>query len=300
MSEEIEVREKLKSNVSALYEMELNNYFMTKTIKAMNGAIGKMGHPKHFEPPTRQKMVSLYQATGGFAGVGLGIGGGIGLSAGSIGAGLIVGLLLGLIIGFAIDMNGREKAQRKADAEYEQALAKYQTRMASEKRRLDNESKCKSVLIADRDALVQKRQESTALLSAMYDAVGIDKEYRHLIAIGYMDTYIRLGVANKLEGVDGLYYIVEQKIDKRLFQLTLDEISDKLDTIADKLSQISSQLEEMNQKFDRSLKASQQAINVGIQNGQTLAEIRENTGISAYNNERMRREYEFRNMVGWN
>ena len=66
MSNEIEIREKLKRDVGALYEMELNNYLMTRTIKAMNNTIGRLGHPKRLEQPVRQNMVSLYQATGGW------------------------------------------------------------------------------------------------------------------------------------------------------------------------------------------------------------------------------------------
>ena len=154
--------------------------------------------------------------------------------------------------------------------------------------------------MADREVLIHKRKESLALLGAMYEVIGIDRDFRSLIAIGYMNDFIRLGISNKLTGVDGLYYIIQQRIHWDALHTKLDDISSKLDTIINNQDRIYYELCEMNDKSERLLKCASQAIQIGIDNGKQLEEIQNNTGVIAYNAERMRAEYEFRNMVGWN
>lgn len=127
-----------------------------------------------------------------------------------------------------------------------------------------------------------------------YNEIGIDKDYRYLIPIGYMNEFLRLGIATKLTGVDGLYYLVREELRMDQMQASLDEISDKLDQIIDNQHRLHEQLVSMNEKCE-------QMIQIELYNSKNLDKVIRNTGVIAYNSERARRELEYQSfLMTWN
>lgn len=76
----------LKKGIAILYDMELNNYMMTKTISDLYHRANRLGKASHFEEP--QKRKSTYQFGNEWIG-----------SLASVGA--LLGILLGGVAGCA-------------------------------------------------------------------------------------------------------------------------------------------------------------------------------------------------------
>ncbi|MBQ8175098.1 MAG: hypothetical protein IJ009_06835 [Clostridia bacterium] len=315
MGEVIESTEKLKKNVASLYEMEMNNYLMTRLIDKMDSTINGLCVSRRFEAPKMGQTKQRLSATGngallgGFAGVLLGVFVGCSNSSGIFTAidnlvmgfllGALFGLMIGGVIGYLIDMNAVEEEKNELQKKYDAAYQLYKRNMDEDSKRVNREEKFREALIAERDELVKKRKDSLLLLGSMYEIMGIDRGFRSLVAVGYMNEFLRLGIATKLEGIDGLYYLIQQRIQFSVLNATMQEISSKLDTIINNQDRIYYELQEMNGKFDKMIAGVFEAVKVGVDNGKRLEEIQNNTGIAAYNAERMRREYEYRNLVGW-
>lgn len=316
MSKEISHNEKLTKDVRALYDMELNNYLMARTIAVLSDKINNLGNRRYFEKPEKKNIVSTYASTGGWAGLGIAIGAGIGGCSGCANSsgifsaidnlvgglfiGGLIGLALGGVIGFMVDSSRKDDAQQKADSEYQTNLTRYNQNVALDEQRVARENKLKTVLRANRETLQQKYNHSIRLLGAMYEVVGIDRDFRSLVSIGYMYDFLRLGISNSLTGIDGLYYLIQQRIHWDVLHATMEDISRKLDTIINNQDRIYYELQAMNDKSDKLIQMTSKSIELGIQNGQKLQSIEANTDIAAYNIERMRAEEEFRHMVGWN
>ncbi len=157
--------------------------------------------------------------------------------------------------------------------------------------------------------LTNKLAQSVTLLAKMYDAVGIDDDYRNIVPIAYMDKFVRLGIATKLEGADGLYYLIRKELQFEQMNQKLDVIIDKLDSIIDKQHDLYSELVALNSKCDNMISSSIRQTNAIlaqnkaiyqqnnlISNQNALMEkIQSDTQIAAYNSDRMAREQEYMN-----
>lgn len=297
----------LKKGISILYDMELNNYMMTRTIQKLNNKISNMGYPRKIEEPRKGfTWTSIPECTGW----GMIIGGIVGVfvslvSGCVVGDGffdkiwqiivsafkfglicLAVGLLIGLIVGIvkksieASEVNERFNMEWK---EYKRKIADDNSRVAFEKQQI-------VFLKRQRDELVRKRDESRRILNQFYIKMNIDKSYRNLVPIGYMAQFMKLGISTKLEGADGLYYLVLRELKADQLQYTLEEISNKLDVIIDKQSEIYRELVRTNKKCDN-------LIQMTMNNSRNLRNIENNTSISAYNSERIAQEAEYQNFM---
>ena len=112
-----------------------------------------------------------------------------------------------------------------------------------------------------------------------------------------MDRYLRLEVATKLGGNDGLYLLVEKKIELKYRTMLLEEIIKRLDNIIQQNDAIYDECLRLNDKCDNIIKMQAQNYNAALQNGQSLESIRESSSIAAYNAEVMRQQYEIRNIM---
>lgn len=311
MSNEIEKSEKLKHDVQALYDMELNNYLMTRAIAALDHRISKLGIQKQFPKPKPAQVIDddgqisfRYGCTGFVIGALICfflIGLPITLSTYHLSwifVSLIVGGFIGAFVGLHLSKKRITKEQGVVNEQYEKYMLTYNGQIEDDKRRVAHENKIKEILIQQRNHLLMKRQESIGLLETMYNQFGIDKDFRTLVAIGYMYEYLRLGISNQLQGINGLYYLIQQRLQWDIIRATLEDISTKLDTIINKQDRIYYELCSINEKCDRMINLTVQSINTNLKNGQKLDAINENTATTAYTVERARFEDEYRHMTG--
>lgn len=310
MSKEIEKRGDLKASISALYELELNNYLMERTIHTLDEKIPKLGIPQQLIPP--KKEVNKYERDGCvltilgflFAFLGWGIGVIIGALVGSADgmmAGGLLGILLGLVACAILNTLWEKRVNKEVEAEtelkYKKEYGLYLRKVESENKRLERENTKKEELINERNLLIQRRDSSKSFMTEMYNATGIDSKFRTLVRIGYMEEYARLGVADKLGGRDGLYLLVEEKIDREILKIQLSDIINNLNNLVGLHEDIRYELNQMNRKSDEMISLMERSVAESDRSNEINEEIRENSAAAAYNIERMRREEEIRDML---
>lgn len=294
----------LKKTISILYDMELNNYYMTQAISQLAVNINSLGKSNRIAKPEKESAGSpFFYAVGGFI---LGV---IGVIYGIIefisGFRLLylitiiptliiyfaIGAAIGAAIGFIIDLFCMASEKRRANARYDNALVKYEKDLADDKKRVEREKVNSNKLYHEYLILKERKSEAEHQLQNFYIQAGIDSRFRNIIAMGYMNEFINLGISRKLEGADGLYYLIMQELRWDQMQYTLEEISSKLDAVIDNQRLIHSDLKKMNREskymIDRVIR--------GVNN--LNSNVNDLKAIEQYNGDRIARELEFQNFM---
>lgn len=305
---------RLQKGIAILYDMEKNNYLMTRAISQLNQTIKTLGSKKNIAPPVEKKesfmdiflellwsmgiLIIFGGIIGAISGVVYSFSRGIlvgimssifsGICFGIVGGivGLAIALILSLILGYMSFSRKTAENQRS----YEEAYQKYNALVQSDNQRVSEEIKQKKHLREQRDLLVARKIKSVSLLNSFYETIGIDAAYRNIVPIGYMYEFSRLGISRKLEGADGLYYLIMQELRADELKYTLQEISEKLDMIIDQQREIYRELHSINEKCDRMIKLAEKAVKIGEYQV-------EQSEIAAYNLERIRKEEEFQSFM---
>lgn len=172
---------------------------------------------------------------------------------------MVFGAWLGSEIGYWLDMRIHKKEverERETWATNSPELVKYRVALEAEGSRLEREKVIVDEILNERSGLLALRDRESRTLSQLYESAGIGADYRKLIPMRYMANFFNLGISRKLEGTDGLYYLVRQELRADQFNASLQEISSKMDTIISKQSEIYQELlhiEEQNRKIIREL-----------------------------------------------
>lgn len=300
--------------------MEKNNYLMTRAITDLDAKIATLCHPRSIDspkPPELKEKKGDHGFSFGiqFAIIGAIISGIIGLLDlfhegfltilflgililavyAIIGAviGFVVGFIIGLIVGTISQNDEKEEAIKK----YDIAKELYKKKLDNENIRMANESKQRELLLYQKSKLIEKRRESKKLLGTFYDIVGINERFRNLIPIAYMDEFMRLGIASKLEGVDGLYYLTRKDLREDQMNATLERIVEKLDDIIDNLKEIKEELVDINKKCDLILYETIKVSSAIEKGNKTLKELKDKTEVITYYTERNNRELKYQNFM---
>ncbi|MBQ4569921.1 MAG: hypothetical protein IJA62_07735 [Ruminococcus sp.] len=305
--------ENLKKGIAILYDMEMNNYLMTRAIEKLNYKISGLGYSQKINAP-RKESGDYCTVTVGVAGgvIGAVLGLIIGLLSGCLSDSpffifdrmgeviknilktmlicAVVGLVLGLIIGLFIDIFEGRAAKR----EYKESMREYYQQVNDDNNRVALEKQQVNYLVKQRDALKYKLSQSKQILNQFYNRMNIAANYRNLVPIGYMNEFIRLGIATKLEGTDGLYYLVRNELRADQFYHTLEEISGKLDVIIDQNNRMYAELINTNKKVDNLIRITE---NNARRMNDSFNRIETNTGIAAYNSQRSAEEARFQSFM---
>lgn len=304
--------EELTEGLSILYEAEQNNYLMTRAIRTLDGKINALGVGKKYAKPTRRKNKATFSIdpalTIGLCTIAgalirgiievLIVDGGIIYKILSFLVAAVLGAAIGAVVGFVVffvlalisEKKAYKKEQFTIDAEYRKDFALYKRRLEEDKVRVAKELQLRLALSEQRKNLYEKREESFRMLEKYYSLAGIDKTYRNIVPIGYMYEFARLGISKKLEGADGLYYLVRQELRMDEMQHTLDEISAKLDEIVNTQRAIYDEIREINQKCSVMMSATLDTLQSCTRIEKHSQEIAQNTALSAYIAERTERE----------
>lgn len=312
----------LKQGIAILYDMEKNNYFMTRTITLLDVEISKLGHKANILSP-KKKI-----ARGGGFDLGFGIGG-IGAIIGAIIGiiytivyvftsswniilkffaliwcglcmvviGGIVGFIIGLILGAFIGAMSDVKRNEKLEQQYSNDISNYKKRLKNDENRVNKELKKKQALIRQRNDMVQRLSASEKKLNEFYDIVNIDYRFRNLIPIGYMNELISLNISDNLYGVNGLYALVRKDLKDYQISCSLKNISEKLDLIIENQQEIKSELKQMNNTCDNILAQSLKSTDIMLKNNTLIDRIARNTELAAYNTERIACEESYQSFL---
>lgn len=264
--------------LNAIYELEMESYQTMHLERELLRESGKYAipklvpapvfRPKHFDRP---KYLMLFCVIGVLLGILLFFLGwklfDIDLGLGSFLVGAVAFFLLvclggeiGSSLGSWLDTRIHKNVVAEERAEWGQGnspqMAEYQRALNAEQQRLSYERGIVATISSEREDLQNLLRKESAALTELYDKAGIGADYRRLIPMRYMANFFNLGISRKLEGTDGLYYLVRQELRADQFNASLREISEKLDTIISKQSEIYRELlvmEEQNRQIVREL-----------------------------------------------
>ncbi len=312
----------LKKSIDILYNMEQEIYFTTCVINSLESKKNDLCKRYKIKEPERKiatepknEYIGCIAFIVGLVGfiVGMAIAASSaesnhGLSLDSIvssffsvAGGGIIGLIIGLVIVFCLNgiIKGAKTVdeQDSLDEEYETACMEYNQVCEEQEERIECEKREFFSIENIIKQLNKKNAETKRQLTKYYDIVGIDKDYRSLVPIGYMKDYIRLNISTHLEGVDGLNYLIRQEIRWDLLQMTVEEIYNKLDELIEINKYIFSSLSELNNKCDKLVASVDNVAREVSRSNRVLQEIQQVESLNAYYNERAAKELEYRNTM---
>lgn len=209
--------------------------------------------------------------------------------------GIMFGIIIGLIVCIIVYFFDRSKCKTINDKEQQS----YEGELSKDHARVQQELVQRDILIGQRDMMIRKQRDSRNKLSDFYRMMGIDQNYRNLIPIGYMYELCRLGIATKLGGADGLYYLVRQELRSDKLQYSLDEISNKLDTIISNQSNIYYQINDINDRCNNLIAQTRRAAELAARNNQIVEDAIKNTNLANYRLQRIQAETEYQNTMKW-
>ena len=129
---------------------------------------------------------------------------------------------------YEIEVPAYQKAQQKADKEYQEALSAIKA--------------CYSFFDKQVSALRNERTEAENNLQALYGLDIIYPKYRGLVPVATFCEYAASGRCNTLEGPDGMYNLYERELLAHFIVNNLTEINESISRIDSRLGDISQQL----------------------------------------------------------
>ena len=306
---------KLQQGISILYDMEINNYYITRAIRSLDNEISRLGNRKTFRLPSRRKnqgtilggafvfamwgagivaaivtivaIIEAFITSDGFFGLIFNLI--LSIIAGPL-YGCVVGGIGGIVVGGIYGAIDKRLDKERIEDEYHKALAEHHIDKIADDIRVESELRERQTLQRQRLILQQRLGESQKALAKFYNKIGIDENFRHIIPIGYMYEFSRLEIATQLEGNKGLYDRVREELKMDYICHKLEEISDKLDVIIDNQRELHGELVAMNQKCDRMVQMTLET----VRNSESIVC---NTAVTAYNTERIQKELEYQNFM---
>lgn len=308
------VKSKLAEAIEILYEMESHNYFMTCSINEFQQKAEKVAEEKTFRKPAKlvntvselpyfKKYFLIFMIIGCVLGLLVGIffererfynyddfkGFFFMIGLYAAGGALLISVI-GMFVGAIIGNRKVKENQLKIDAEY---INIYKQREAEAKEKEKINKAKKEALITEKNLLSIRLEEAKERLAKFYDTVGIDQKFRNLVPIGYMHEMIRLGIADKLEGVDGLYYLIMKELRWDQMTSSLSDISSKLDVIIDNQKAMYYELTEIKKQSENLVNLSMKELEIAFESLEQLKKIDRSTAVTAYNSKRIKRELSF-------
>ncbi len=316
----------LKNIIGILYDMELNNYLMTRALQNLKKKMSGLGYSYEYEKPEMAEITNHHDGIlsvslfAGFCGIGPGaiIGFSVATSKATGSAidyffdhpetalpGVLLGMLIGALAGFFVcyllkhtaATSEEEYERNRAEERYRTQIAVYNKKTAENNRRVKSELNQKKYLLVQYKKLSDKIEQSKNLLKSFYNKADIDVRFRNIISMGYMNEFVILGISDKLEGTEGLYYLIMKELRWDQLNATLEDISAKLDTIIDNQKRIYFELQNMNAKCDSIISGISNLAYRIDENTELQQTIAVNSEISAYYSQRTAKEAEFSNYM---
>lgn len=168
-----------------------------------------------------------------------------------LGLALYVALLpINIIAGIIYYYRKKPKAER----ERKNAEEKYLNECRQHKNECDsidlsrkNDRERIIALDEQKNNLLKRKAESESKLKEFYEKININEKFRGILPMSYMAEFIKLGIATKLEGADGLYYLVLKELKDTEFKYS---ITAKLDEAVQKEQSLHKELERMKRTCD--------------------------------------------------
>lgn len=306
--------QQLKDGISILFDMEINNYNMTRSIEKLDNQISSLGHKHQYSYPVMKEgrsfsvgrtfAVSLISSIcilllGLFISYLFDNNSSIRIDEllSVIKISFFTGLIAGALVDVLIQLAQKSICDSRIKSEYDDEIKHIKELERKDEERVKKELEQKKFLLNEKNILLSKKASAIENTTKFYNDMKIDPHYRNLIPIGYMHEYAKLGIATKLEGVDGLYNLVRKDLRQDQFKYQLEDISRKMDQIIDNQHSMYTVLCRINSKCNNMI---QSVVSLSKQintTNQSLQEISAKSEIAAYNSERSRKELEYQSFM---
>lgn len=200
--------------------------------------------------------------------------------------GFVVGWVLGAIIGVvnslaASDKNEQarknaekeaqrlyEEAQKNAEIQYQNEMAKYSNNLADDAQRVSAELKQKEILKEIYQQLYQKHKDTQKLLAKFYDKADIYVTYRNIIAMCHIAEYLKSGICTELTGLNGAFMVFKYEMYEKKKIEQLDTIISQLDQLHFDNQILNSSLQQINGRVSELIDVVGDVKRVQIENAQ--------------------------------
>ena len=188
-------------------------------------------------------------------------------------------------------------------AEYEKAMIQYEARLNDVQERFKAH---RNALYSQKDTLQKRLMKSRVLCYDLYETIGIDNDFRNLVPIGYMEEFLRLGIATRLEGDRQLYDRVRSDLREDEMKYTMKEIVYGIDRLINQNHRIYEQLTSINAQCDQMVANSAKEIELLSQQNELckdsqkmLKEVEKNSALTQYHTSRIEKEERYRNYMDY-
>lgn len=274
-----------------IVELEKSVYTQTQAINQLMERRSRLGYKNTYSmpnPPDTSVSGEFFSALWYIFLGGCFIGFFIGFFTGSLLKTMLVsGLItasIGLVIFLWLDHSGNAELQ----ANYEQAMQAYHTAVANDEERVRLELIEKSRLDEQLAMMVQRKDQTAALLKKYYSSGIIFPKYRNMIAMCSIYEYFMSGRCVELAGHEGAYNIYEYEIRMERIILKMDEIIMKLEEIKDNQYMLYDAVHEGN-------RITQKLVDATIRHTQVTERAAANTELAAFYSAQAASELKFQN-----
>lgn len=310
----------LCKGIGILFEMEKNIYMSRLLYHNLENVINGMDFNSQLKPPSRPKppQILVFEKSSNndipsffifgtiIWGIAFAIFTGITLS-------MVAGFWLGIlaaIIGLMIlywfnehrDKEEIEEINFKRQRQYENECERYKKEYEGYLVKVEKEKKEISIRLNKKEALIiyqrkikENYQKSKEHIEELYDLMKIDKRFRNIVPMGYMQEFSELGISTQLEGPNGLYYLILQELRWDQMQYTVEEISRNLRSLINQNRKIYSVLCSIESEIASVARDICSIKEVSKDQMDALSEIENSEKLNSQYNLRIMEEEKFRN-----
>ncbi len=188
-----------------------------------------------------------------------------------------------------------DRENAAAMAEYEREMQRHRDALAADERRVRTETSQISAINSQISVMLKKYAQTESALEALYEKSPIHTNLRHIIPIGYMNELLQLRVCTKLEGADGLNYMVRQLTTEQKLS-SIDDVINNFSRLIDRNMMMYSELPKLSNSAKKLADDTAALIFARVDLNSTDADIEEVlkvTAVQTYLSEREAKEQEY-------
>lgn len=189
----------------------------------------------------------------------------------------LVGLAIGAVVGLAryFFCKASEKEDKKAaEEETNKAKAKDHQRVLAEKEQA-------SRLMVLRNDLIQKRNETQAMLRCYYAANVLYEKYRHFTAVCMICEYLKSEKCYELKGHEGAYTLYDHESRLVIITSQLNKVLENLEAIKENQQMLYSAIREGNRTMEKVLQEAYKQTRLAEFTSEQSAIAAYNSGVAA-------------------
>lgn len=290
----------LRQIINALYDMELNDYFVFATIQRLQESIFRLGRKNRFRVPEKTEVAFnfLYLAILGVAGTVIGFATGFfSLGVAYVFIFALYGLMIGSVWGFILAAVPYIKETRKNKKEYDQEKKEYDMLVGQDNERVKLELKVQKLISNEKSTLMRRLTESDKLSTKLYDALGLAPEHRNIAFIGMMDEMLAFDEYIDGDGVQKLCEEMDRRLGKIHFSTKAEELGFRSDDFKSTFKSLDKELCSLDEKSmnisECELKRAYAVVKNKVSPGETPG-LRE---IARYNRDRVEKEKAYKELL---